>query len=220
MDLEEGKTTHSSVLAWRIPWTTVHGVAELDTTVTFTSSKEQASFNFMAVVTICSDFGAQENKVCHCFHCFPSICHEVMGLDAMILIFWMLSFKLAFSLFSFTFLKRLFSCSLFSAIMVVIIYMSEIIDISPCNLDSSLCFIQPSILQGVLCIAVQLAGWQYTTSMSSFPYLEPVHCSMSGSIASWPTYRFLRRQVRWSNISISLRIFHSSLWSTQSVDFV
>ena len=28
-------------------------------------------FNFMAAVTVCSDFGAQENKVCHCFHCFP-----------------------------------------------------------------------------------------------------------------------------------------------------
>ena len=27
--------------------------------------------NFMAAITICSDFGAQENKVCHCFHCFP-----------------------------------------------------------------------------------------------------------------------------------------------------
>ena len=27
--------------------------------------------NFMAAVTICSDFGAQENKVFHCFHCFP-----------------------------------------------------------------------------------------------------------------------------------------------------
>ena len=27
--------------------------------------------NFMAAVTICSDFGAQENNVCHCFHCFP-----------------------------------------------------------------------------------------------------------------------------------------------------
>ena len=25
----------------------------------------------MAVVTICSDFGAHDNKVCHCFHCFP-----------------------------------------------------------------------------------------------------------------------------------------------------
>ena len=30
------------------------------------------SFNFMAAVTICSDFGApSKNKVCHCFHCFP-----------------------------------------------------------------------------------------------------------------------------------------------------
>ena len=51
------------------------------------SSKEQASFNFMAAVTICSDFGPQENKVCHCFHCFLSISYEVMGLDAMILVF-------------------------------------------------------------------------------------------------------------------------------------
>ena len=34
-------------------------------------SKEQAPFNFMAAVTICSDFGAQENKVCYCFHCLP-----------------------------------------------------------------------------------------------------------------------------------------------------
>ena len=29
------------------------------------------AFNYMAAVTICSDFGAQENKVCHCFHFFP-----------------------------------------------------------------------------------------------------------------------------------------------------
>ena len=42
--------------------------------------------NSMAAVTICSDFGAQEDKLCHCFHCFP-ICHEVMGPDAMISFF-------------------------------------------------------------------------------------------------------------------------------------
>ena len=42
----------------------------------------------------------------------PSICHEVMGLDAMILVFWMLSFKPTFSLSSFTFIKRLLSSSL------------------------------------------------------------------------------------------------------------
>ena len=38
----------------------------------------------MAAVTICSDIGPQENKVCYYFHCFPSICYEVMGPDAMI----------------------------------------------------------------------------------------------------------------------------------------
>ena len=35
------------------------------------SSKEQVSLNFMVAVSICSYFGAQKNKVCHCFHCFP-----------------------------------------------------------------------------------------------------------------------------------------------------
>ena len=41
----------------------------------------------------------------------PSIYHKVMKLDAMIFVFWMLSFKPAFSLSSFTFIKRLFSSS-------------------------------------------------------------------------------------------------------------
>ena len=62
--------------------------------LTYIPSKEQASLNFMAAVTIYSDFGAQENKAC--FHCFPmkhgeNICHEladeVMGPDALILDF-------------------------------------------------------------------------------------------------------------------------------------
>ena len=35
------------------------------------SSKEQVSFNFMGAVTVHSDFGAQENKICHGFHIFP-----------------------------------------------------------------------------------------------------------------------------------------------------
>ena len=42
----------------------------------------------------------------------PSICHEVMRPDTMILVFWMLSFKPTFSLYPFTFIKRLFSSSL------------------------------------------------------------------------------------------------------------
>ena len=33
--------------------------------------RSKVSFNFMAAVIICTYFGAQENKVSHCFHCFP-----------------------------------------------------------------------------------------------------------------------------------------------------
>ena len=40
-------------------------------------------FNFVASDTLSSDLGAQENKICHCYHFSRSICHEVMGLDAM-----------------------------------------------------------------------------------------------------------------------------------------
>ena len=40
------------------------------------------------------------------------------------------------------------------------------------------------------------------------------------TVASWATYRFPWRQVRWSGISVSWRVFHSLLWSTQSKAFL
>ena len=47
------------------------------------------SFPVSQFFTICSDFGAQENKVCHCFHCFPIYlpwsdktgCHDLSFLN-------------------------------------------------------------------------------------------------------------------------------------------
>ena len=42
---------------------------------------------------------------CHCFYFSPSICHGVMGPDATILVFLMLSFQPAFSLSSFTIIR-------------------------------------------------------------------------------------------------------------------
>ena len=77
--------------------------------------RSECVFNFMAAITMCKDFGAQVNKVCHCF----PICHEVMEPDAMIFVFGMLSLKTAFSLSSFSFIKRLFSSSSLSAIRVM-----------------------------------------------------------------------------------------------------
>ena len=44
--------------------------------------------------------------------------------------------------------------------------------------------------------------------MYSFPNLEPVWCPcLVLTVASWPAYRFLRKQVWWSGIPISWRLF-------------
>ena len=75
--------------------------------------------SFMAVVTIWSDFGAQENEVCHCFHCFSIYFPWSDGTGCHIFVVWMLSFRPAFSLSSFTFIKKLFSSSSLSTIRVV-----------------------------------------------------------------------------------------------------
>ena len=169
----------------------------------------------MAEITICSDFGAPKNKVCHHFHCPPSICHEVVGLDAMILVFWMLSFKPTFSLPSFTFIKRLFSSSSLSAIRVVssaylrlLVFLPEIL--IPAYASSSLAF-------HMMFSAYNKQGDNIQPWCTPFPIWNQsvVPCPVL-IIASWPACRFLRRQIRWSGSPISWRIFHSLLWSTQS----
>ena len=60
----------------------------------------------------------------------PSICHEVMGPDTMMFVFWMLSCKPAFSLSSFTFIKRLlFTISVVSsAYLRLVIFLPEILN--------------------------------------------------------------------------------------------
>ena len=69
------------------------------------SFKEQVSFTFMAAVTILWSSRKENLSLFPIFS--PSLCHEVMGMDAMILVFWMLSFKPVFSLSFFAFIKRL-----------------------------------------------------------------------------------------------------------------
>ena len=66
-----------------------------------------------------SDFGAPKIKSLTPSIASHSNCHQVMGPSAMILVFWMLNFKLTYSLSSFTFIKWLFRSSSLSAIRVV-----------------------------------------------------------------------------------------------------
>ena len=67
--------------------------------------QEQASFNCMSAVTMLVILEPPKIKSVTLSIVSPSISHEMMGPDAMILVFWMLSFKPAFSLPSFTFIK-------------------------------------------------------------------------------------------------------------------
>ena len=79
----------------------------------------------------------------------PSICHEVMGLDTMILVFWMLNFKPAFS---FSPSSRGSLVPLHLLPLNGIIYISEVVAISSGNLDFSLWYIQSNISNDVFCI--------------------------------------------------------------------
>ena len=110
----------------------------------------------------------------------PSICHEVMGLDGMIFVFWMLSFKPTFSLSSFTFIKRLFNSSLLSAIRVVSSAYLRLLIFSPAVLILACTSSSPTFY--MMYSAYKLnKQWQYTALIYSFPNLEPVHCSVSCS---------------------------------------
>ena len=140
-------------------------------------------FNFMAAVTICNDFGAQENKICHCFH-FSLLylplsdgtgCHDLSFMNI---------FKVSsqlFSLSSFTLIKRLFSSSSLSAIKVVssaylrLLFLLAVLTAACDSFSPVFCMMHsayPLNKQGVC---------QYTGCQLSFPNLEPVRCSMSSS---------------------------------------
>ena len=150
------------------------------------------------------------------FTVYPSIRHEVMGPDSMILVFWMLSFMPAFSLSSFTFNKRLFSSSLSairvmsSAYLRLLIFLMAIL-IPACASSS------PAFLMMYSACKLNKQGDNIQFWRTPFPIWNQsvVPCPVL-AVASWPAYRFLKRQVRWSGIPISFRIFHSLLWSTQS----
>ena len=129
-----------------------------------------------------------------------------MGLDTVILVFWMLSFKPTFSLSSFTFIKRLFSSSSLSAIRVVSSpYLRLLIFLLAILLACASS--NPEFFHDVLCKLTK-QGDNTQPSCTSFPkWNQSVFPCPVLTVASWPAYRFLRRQVRWSGIPISWRIF-------------
>ena len=162
----------------------------------------------MAAVTTCSDFGAQENIVYHCFHCFPIYLPWSDGTRCHDLSIWMLSFKPAFSL-SFTFIKRLFSSSSLSAIGVVSSAYLRLLIFLPAILISACASSSPSFHMMYSVYKLNKQDDNIQPWRTPFPILnQSIVPHLVLTVASWPAYRFLRRQLRWSGIPISLRIFH------------
>ena len=141
-------------------------------------------------------------KVWHCFHCFPIYFPWSDGTRCHELIFWMLSFKPTFSLSSFTFIKKLFSFSSLSAIRVVssaylrlLIFFLAIL-IPACTSSS------PAFLVMYSADKLNKQGDNIQPWHTPFPIWNQsvVPCPVL-TVVSWPAYRFLKRQVRWSGIS-------------------
>ena len=147
----------------------------------------------MPAVTICSDFGSPQNKVCHSFHCFPIFCHEMMGPDDMILVFWMLSFKPTFSLNSFTFIKRLFNFSLSAGRAVSSAYLRLLIFL-PAILIPACVSSSPAFLMMYSAYKLNKQGDNIQPWCTPFPIWNQsiVSCPVL-TVASWYAYRFLRR---------------------------
>ena len=140
-----------------------------------------------------------------------------MEPDATILVFWKLSFKPAFSLSSFTFIKRPFSSSL-SAIRVVSSAYLRLLLFLPAILIPACASSSPAFCTMYSAYKINTQGEQYT-ALTYFPF--PIwNESVVPCLVLTVAYRFLRRQVRWSGIPISLRIFqfvviHTKLWHSQ-----
>ena len=118
----------------------------------------------------------------------PSICHEVMGWDAMILVFWMLSFKPAFSLSSFTFIKRLFSSSLSTIRVVSSAYLRLLILL--------LKILIPACASSSLAFSMMYSAYKLNKqgdNIQPWHDLEPVFvpCPVL-TVASWPATDFSR----------------------------
>ena len=145
----------------------------------------------------------------------PSIRHEVTGLDAMILVFWILSFKLTVSFTPLTFIKGLFSSSL-SAIRAGSPAYLRLLIFLPANLIQVCAASSSEFLMMFSAYKLNKQGDNTQPWYTPFPIWNQsvVPCPVI-TVASWPAYRFLKSQVR-SGISFSLTIFYCLLWSIKS----
>ena len=177
--------THTSVLAWRIP-----GTGEPGGLPSMGSHRVGHDWSVLAAA-------AAEEKV------------RVKSLSqgALIFVFWMLSLKPTFSLSTFTFIKRFFSSSSLSAIRVVSSAYLRLLIFLPAILISAYVSSIPAFLMMYSVYKLNKQGDSIQPWWTPFPIWNQsvVPCPVL-TVASWPAYTFLKRQIRWSGIPIPFRI--------------
>ena len=183
-------------------------------------------------------FGAQQSKICTCFHCFPIYlpggdgtgCHDlgfffffkplqcckVISLQLIKINGkkWSLFFKcwVLSQLFHspLTFIKNLFRSSLLPAIRVVASVYLRLLIFPLAILIPACASSSPAFQMMYSAYKLNKQGDNRKPQCTPFSIWNQsvVPCPVL-TVASWPAYRFLRMKVRWSGISNSLRIFHS-----------
>ena len=155
----------------------------------------------MIAVTTCSDFGAPQNKVCHCCHCFPIYLPKVMAPNAMILVFWMLS------------LSQLFYSPLSLWSRGSLVYLFIFFFLAFCHNGGVICiseviFISPEILIPTcasFCLTFLMMYSAYKLNKQheniqpcyAFPDLEPVCCFMSTSYCCFLSCIQISQEAGW-----------------------
>ena len=134
----------------------------------------------MAAIILCSDFGAQKNKVCHCFPCIPIYLPWSDGTRCHDLSFLNVEFKPTFSVSCFTFIKRLFSSSL-SAISVVSSAYLRLLIFLPGILIPACASSSPAFLMLYSAYKLNKQGDNIQPWFSPFPIWDQTVCSISSS---------------------------------------
>ena len=159
----------------------------------------------MAAATICSDFGAQEKKSVTVSTVSPSICHEASGPDVMILVFGMLTLSQLFhSPLAPSSRWRAYSLSAIRVVspayLRLLMFLLAIL-ILACTSSS------PAFLMMYSAYKLNKQGDNIQPWRTPFPIWNQsfVPCPVL-TIASWPAYRFRRRQVECTNIHVHMYV--------------
>ena len=146
-----------------------------------------------------------------------------MEPDAMIFVFWMLRLKPTFSLSSFSFIKRLFSSSSLSAIRMVSSAYLRLLMFLPAIMIPACVSSSPAFLMMYSAHKFNKQGDNIQPWHTPFPiWNQSVPCPVL-TVASWPAYRFLKRQARWSgipshllqNFPVSCDPYSQRIWHSQ-----